>query len=370
MTPSKITKKNKKLHLKKQKGREIIADFSGGMITSNAGILLIAELDRRLKITEKFAECFRDYRHLSYTEYTVEQLLAQRIYGLILGYEDLNDHEHLRNDPTLMLALSKLNFIEESPKGLAGKSTLNRLEYCPEHIIKQSESRYHKIEVLPQEVEKAFVEIFLNSYSKPPPSIVLDLDVTDDEVHGNQEGAFFNKYYDSVCYAPLYIFCGRHLLAAKLRSSNVDPADGALEELERIIPQIREKWSNTQILVRADSAYAREEIFAFCESQAHVDYVIAMATNNQLKMRASDTVSKAKKDYEDRVQVASEFLDDLGFKKEDLETVAEIKELVPDSKWYRSLCYKTETSWSKSRRVVTKVEYGNEGLKMRHVVTS
>jgi hypothetical protein len=254
MTPSKLPKKNKGLHFKKQKHREIIVDFTGGMITSNAGILLIAELDRRLKITEKFAECFRDYRHLSYTDYTVAQLLAQRIYGLILGYEDLNDHEHLRNDPTLMLALSKLNFIEKKPKGLAGKSTLNRLEYCPEHIIKQNESRYHKIEVLPQEVEKMFVEIFLNSYSEPPSSIVLDLDVTDDEVHGNQEGAFFNKYYDSVCYAPLYIFCGRHLLAAKLRSSNVDPADGALSELERIIPQIREKWPNTQILVRADSA--------------------------------------------------------------------------------------------------------------------
>jgi hypothetical protein len=163
---------------------------------------------------------------------------------------------------------------------LAGKSTLNRLEYCPEDVLKQSEHRYHKIETLPQKIEKAFVDIFLDSYSTPPQNIIIDMDVTDDEVHGNQEGVFFNKYYNSVCYAPLYIFCGHHLLAAKLRSSNVDPAEGALEELERIIALIREKWSDTHILVRADSAYAREEIMSFCESQAKIDYVLAMATNN------------------------------------------------------------------------------------------
>ena len=360
-------KKRQKLYFKKQKGKEIIADFSGGLITSNAGIILIAELDRKLKITEKFSKCFQDYRHLSYTDYTMRELLAQRIYALILGYENLNDHEKLRYDPTLMLALSKLNFIEKEPKGLAGKSTLNRLEYCPKDIINPKESRYHKIEVLPEEIEKAFGEIFLESYSKPPKSIIIDLDVTDDEVHGNQEGAFFNKYYHSVCYAPLYIFCGRHLLAAKLRSSNVDPAAGAKEELERIITQIREKWPNTQILVRADSAYAREEIFALCEGIKDVNYVIAIATNNQLKKRASDVAEKAQKDYEERAELVSKFFDDLGFNKQELDTV---REIIPDAKWYGSLCYKTETSWSRTRRVVTKVEYGSEGIKTRHVVTS
>lgn len=250
---------------------------------------------------------------------------------------------------------------------MAGKSTLNRLEYCPEDVLKQSEHRYHKIETLPQKIEKAFVDIFLDSYSTPPQNIIIDMDVTDDEVHGNQEGVFFNKYYNSVCYAPLYIFCGHHLLAAKLRSSNVDPAEGALEELERIIALIREKWSDTHILVRADSAYAREEIMSFCESQAKIDYVLAMATNNQLKLRASEVIEKAKIDYENRVEIGEAFLDTPGFQKEELET---IREVVPNALWYRSLCYKTERSWSRSRRVVTKVEYGNEGLKMRHVVTS
>ena len=367
MTSISLSKKRQQLQFKKQQRKEIVADFIGGMITSNAGLLLIAELDKKLKITEKFSKCFRDYRHSSYIDYSVNQLLAQRIYGLILGYEDLNDHEHLRNDPFLMLALEKLNFLDDKEKGLAGKSTLNRLEYCPEDVLKQSEHRYHKIETLPQKIEKAFVDIFLDSYSTPPQNIIIDMDVTDDEVHGNQEGVFFNKYYNSVCYAPLYIFCGHHLLAAKLRSSNVDPAEGALEELERIIALIREKWSDTHILVRADSAYAREEIMSFCESQAKIDYVLAMATNNQLKLRASEVIEKAKIDYENRVEIGEAFLDTPGFQKEELET---IREVVPNALWYRSLCYKTERSWSRSRRVVTKVEYGNEGLKMRHVVTS
>ena len=187
----------------------------------------------------------------------------------------------------------KLDFINSSQLGKARKSTINRLEYCPENIVDQKTSRYHKIEAKFEEIEKTFVEIFLESYKKPPLSIILDMDVTDEQVHGNQEGAFFSSYYHGVCYAPLYIFCGHHLLAAKLRSSNVDPADGAKEELERIIKLIREKWPETHILVRGDSAYAREEIFHFCENQLLVDYVIAMGTNSVLKLRADDVIEKA-----------------------------------------------------------------------------
>lgn len=186
MTPIYSRENRQRFHFKKPKGRQVIADFSGGTITSNAGIVLIAELDRRLQLTEKFSRCFRDYRHPSYIDYSLKHLLAQRIYGLILGYEDINDHDHLRDDPILAIALEKLNFIESNAKGLAGKSTLNRLEYCPDNIIDQSQARYHKIEILPEEIEKAFVEIFLNSYATPPKRIILDLDVTDDEVHGNQ----------------------------------------------------------------------------------------------------------------------------------------------------------------------------------------
>jgi hypothetical protein len=203
--------------------------------------VLIAELDEKLKITARFAECFQDHRNLSYIDYSVHQLLAARIYGIILGYEDVNDHDKLHHDPALAIALKKLNFIDSNQAGLARKSTINRLEYCPETIIEPEKSRYHKIEHNPKEIEKALVDIFLESYKKPPKQIILDMDVTDDQVHGNQEGAFFNTYYKGVCYAPLYIFCGHHLLVAKLRSSNVEPAAGALEELQRVIKFIREK---------------------------------------------------------------------------------------------------------------------------------
>ena len=324
------------------KGRKITANFSGGRITSDAGIIWLAELDKKLKITEKFADCFQDHRHLSFVDYPVRLLLAQRVYGIILGSEDVNDHEQLRYDPALAIALERLNFIDSNTPSLAGKSTINRLEYCSETVLNQAESRYHRIEHQPQEIEKTFGEIFLNSYKKPPRQIVVDLDVTDDQVHGNQEGAFFNKYYRGVCYAPLYIFCGQHLLVAKLRSSNVEPAAAALEELQRVIGLIREKWPTTHILVRADSAYAREEIFKFCEEQEGVDYVIAMATNNQLKLRASDIIEKAKKDYEQRLEPVVELIETLFAKEEDLEIVSK---LVPAATFFRSLCYQTESSW-------------------------
>ena len=367
MTSSLTKQSRHQLNLGTFKGRKVIANFDGGKITSDAGIILIAELDEKLKITDRFAECFQDYRNSSYIDYSVHQLLAQRVYGIVLGYEDVNDHDKLRYDPALEIALKKLNFIDSNEAALAGKSTINRLEYCPETIIKQEESRYHRIEHQPKEIEKAFVDIFLQSYKKSPRQIILDMDVTDDQVHGNQEGAFFNTYYKGVCYAPLYIFCGHHLLVAKLRSSNVDPADGALEELQRVIGLIREEWPNTQILVRGDSAYAREEIFKFCEEEDGVDYIIAMATNSQLKLRASDIIEKAKADYEQRLQPVTELMETLFSPDEEL---GESAKLVPESTWYRSLCYQTQKSWSRSRRVVTKVCHGSDGVKIRHVVTS
>ena len=328
---------------------------------------MLAELDRKLKITEKFAQCFRDYRDSSYINYSVHQLLAQRVYGISLGYEDVNDHDKLRYDPALAIALEKLDFINSEKTRLAGKSTINRLEYCPETIINQKESRYHKIEPDPKAIEKAFVEIFLASYKKPPREIILDMDVTDDQVHGNQEGAFFNPYYHGVCYAPLYIFCGHHLLVAKLRSSNVDTAGEALPELKRIIGLIREKWQDTHIMIRGDSAYSREDIMNWCEDEARIDYVLAMGTNNQLQLRADDIVEKAKADYSLRLEPVTKLMETLFSPNEESE---EVKKLVPESTWYRSLCYKTQKSWSRSRRVVTKVCYGSKGSQMRHVVTS
>lgn len=367
MTANSRKKASKQFHLGKLKGKEIIADFSGGRITSDAGIILIAELDKKLKISQQFADSFQDYRNSSYIDYSVKQLVTQRIYALVLGYEDVNDHDKLRYDAALAIALSKLDKLESNQVRLAGKSTINRLEYCPETILNQENSRYHRIEHDPKKIEKLFVDIFLQSYKKPPKQIILDMDVTDDRVHGNQEGAFFNTYYQGICYAPLYIFCGHHLLVAKLRSSNVDPADGALEELQRVIGLIRKEWPNTRILVRGDSAYAREEIFNFCEEQEGVEYAIAMATNSQLKLRANQTIEKAKKEYSRKLEPIVELMESLFEKNEDLEVVGK---LVTSSTWYRSLTYQTEKSWSRSRRVVTKVCYGSEGLKIRHVVTS
>jgi Transposase DDE domain group 1 len=367
MTSNYRKKASKQFNFGKLKGKEIIANFSGGSITSNAGIILIAELDKRLKISKQFADCFQDYRNSSYIDYSVEQLVTQRIYGLVLGYEDVNDHDKLRHDAALAIALEKLDKLKSNPGSLAGKSTINRLEYCPETILNQENSRYHRIEHHPKQIEKLFIDIFLQSYKKPPSQIILDMDVTDDRVHGNQEGAFFNTYYQGVCYAPLYIFSGHHLLVAKLRSSNVDPADGALEELQRVIGLIRKEWPNTQILVRGDSAYAREEIFNFCEKQDGVEYAIAMATNSQLKLRANQTIEKAKNEYSKKLEPIVELMESLFEKNEDLEVV---RTLVPSSNWYCSLCYQTEKSWSRLRRVVTKVCYGSEGLNIRHVVTS
>lgn len=367
MTPSLTQYFPNQLNFGSIEGRKVIANFEGGRITSDAGIVLMAELDKKLKITARFAQCFRDYRDSSSINYSVHQLLAQRVYGLLLGYEDVNDHDKLRYDPALAIALSKLNFIDANEAVLAGKSTLNRLEYCPETILDQANSRYHRIEHQPQELEQAFVDIFLDSYRKPPRQIILDMDVTDDQVHGNQEGAFFNKYYHGVCYAPLYIFCGHHLLVAKLRSSNVDPAAGALEELQRIIGLTRAQWSETKILVRGDSAYAREDIMKWCEEQPRVDYVLAMSTNSQLQRRAHDVITKAKDDYGKRLEPVSALMEQMFSPDEE---VNEAQQLVPPAIWYRSLCYKTQDSWSRDRRVVTKVAYGSKGLKIRHVVTS
>ena len=224
MTPSSTQFLPSELNFGSIKGRKVIANFNGGRITSDAGIVLLAELDKKLKITARFAQCFRDYRDSPHVNYSVHQLLAQRVYGLVLGYEDVNDHDQLRYDPALAIALSKLNFIDANEAVLAGKSTLNRLEYCPETIIDQANSRYHRIEHQPKELEQAFVDIFLDSYPKPPRQIILDMDVTDDQVHGNQEGAFYNKYYHGVCYAPLYIekYCPRGDMENRIKEQQLE----------------------------------------------------------------------------------------------------------------------------------------------------
>ena len=358
----------KQFRFEQPKSPPVVVNFSGGLVTSDAGLNLIAEIDRKLQVTSQFAQCFQDYRKPYRIDHTVESLITQRIYGLVMGYEDLNDHEELRHDPMFALALGKRIGIENEPVILAGKSTLNRLEHCPEDVEQGAESRYHKIGHSPSEIESLFVKIFLESYDKEPRKIILDLDVTDDLVHGNQEQVFFNTYYAGYCYAPLYIFSGKHLLAAKLRPSNVDPASGALEELQRVIQQIRQQWKNVEILVRGDSAYCRENIMAWCESQIGVDYVFGLAQNSRLLQMTTTTQNRAKLEFEQKLSTVVSFLETVFKPEEKLPEVA--SNLIDNSIWYKSLDYQTRESWSRSRRVVCKVEYGVKGTNIRFIVTS
>ena len=212
----------------------MVVAFDGGAVSSDAGALLLSGLDRGLGLIERFAGCFDDGRDPDLIEHSVKTLVGQRVLGLALGYEDLIGHDELRHDPLLAAVLGKLKPKRRGACApLAGKSTLNRLERGPHS------ARYHQIGHRPEAVEALFVELFLDAYAKPPERIVLDLDATDDPVHGEQEGRFFHGYFGHYCYLPLYIFCGKHLLVAKLRPSNIDGSAGSVEELERVIGQIR-----------------------------------------------------------------------------------------------------------------------------------
>ena len=197
-------------------GRPVVARFDGGAITSDAGALLLGQTDRAIRLTERFAACFADARAAELVEHQVETMVMQRVVGIALGYEDLNDHDELRHDPVLAVLASKLEAQRSDCAPLAGKSTLNRLE-----LSRAEPTRYHKVSHDPAAIESLFVDLFLDAHKKAPKEIILDLDATDDPLHGNQEGKFFHGYYDCYCYLPLYIFCGRHLLAAKLRRSNM-----------------------------------------------------------------------------------------------------------------------------------------------------
>ncbi|MBD0390022.1 MAG: IS1380 family transposase [Nostoc sp. C3-bin3] len=368
MTPTFTDRTPKQFKFGGEKSRPVVVNFQGGMVTSDAGLSLIAEIDRKLEITSQFAQCFQDYRKSNRIDHSLECLIRQRIYGLVMGYEDLNDHEELRHDPMFVLAVLKTIGIEDGPAMLAGKSTLNRLEHCPEDIEQGVDSRYHKIGHSPEKIESLFVNIFLQSYSKEPRQIILDLDVTDDLVHGSQEQVFFNKYYGGYCYAPLYIFCGKHLLAAKLRPSNVDPAFGALSELQRVIKQIRQQWKNVEILIRGDSAYSRDDIMTWCESQPGLDYVFGLAQNSRLIGMTTTIQSRASLEFEQKLSTVVSFLETVFKPDEQLLRLA--NDLIDNSIWYKSLDYQTRESWSRSRRVVCKVEYGAKATKIRFVVTS
>src|SRR3954470_6939769 len=224
--------------------RRVEAAFDGGEVTSDAGALLLGATDRAINLVGRFARCFTDGRRSDLIEHEVATLVGQRVFGIALGYEDLNDHDVLRHDPAMAVLAGKLEAKRSDCAPLAGKSTLNRLE-----LSRPEPTRYHKIAFNGEAIEDLFVRLFLEAHRTPPRQIVRDLDATDDPLHGHQEGRFFHGYYDCYCYLPLYVFCGRHLLCAKLRRSNIDGSAGAVEELARIIAQIRPSWPRVRILL-------------------------------------------------------------------------------------------------------------------------
>ena len=267
--------------------RKIVGRFDGGTINSDAGGLLLRECERTTRIVRQLARCFTDHRDPDQIEHTAEELVAQRVYALALGYEDLVDHDALRHDPLLAALVGKLDPTGEhrkrktdQGKALAGKSTLNRLELTVEGA--SASERYKKIEVNPAAVERLLVELFVQAHRVAPAQIILDLDATDDPIHGNQEGRFFHGYYGGYCCLPLYIFCGEFLLAAKLRPSNIDASFGALDEMERIVAQIRSAWPKVRIILRGDSGFCREPIMAWGEAHG-VDFLFGLARNARLE---------------------------------------------------------------------------------------
>jgi hypothetical protein len=267
--------------------RGVVGRFDGGQITSDGGALLLREVESRIRIVERFAECFRDHRSPERIEHSVNELVAQRIYGLALGYEDLNDHDQLRSDPLMAVVAGKRDpegagrrKPRDRGKALAGKSTLNRLELTKADAGR--EDRYAKIVMDPEAIDRLLVDVFLEAHREAPEEIVLDLDATDDPLYGKQEGRFFHGYYGHYCYLPLYIFCGEHLLCARLRSSNIDASAGSKEEVERIVTRIRQRWPEVRIILRADSGFCREELMGWCDGH-QVDYVIGLARNARLR---------------------------------------------------------------------------------------
>src|SRR6202790_2588864 len=256
--------------------REVVGSFDGGAITSDAGALLLGTTDRAIGLVDRLAACFTDYRKAELIEHRVATLVGQRVFGIALGYEDLNDHDELRRDPVMAVLAGKLEAGRANCAPVAGKSTLNRLE-----LSRETATRYHKIAADPNAIESLFVTLFLEAYKTPPEEIILDIDATDDPLHGHQEGRFFHGYYDNYCYLPLYVFCGRHLWVAKLRPANIDGSAGAIEEAARLIAQIRGRWPEVRILLRADSGFARDPLMAWCENNG-IDYLFGLAKNGRL----------------------------------------------------------------------------------------
>ena len=318
-------------------GRSVVAAFDGGKITSDAGGLLLGAADQAVGLIDRFAQCFRDSRSEELIEHTVATMVGQRIFGIALGYEDVVDHDELRHDPIMAVLAGKLVARRRNCAPVAGKSTLNRLE-----LGTDKPTAYHKIGHDPQAIEDLFVDLFLEAHQRAPRQIILDLDATDDPLHGHQEGRFFHGYYDCYCYLPLYVFCGRHLLAAKLRRSNIDASAGAMEEVARIVAPLRARWPRIRILLRADSGFAREGLMRWCELNG-VDYLFGLARNVRLTAAITAELEAARRHSDRTGRPARRFKD---------------------------FTWSTLDGWSRERRVVAKAEWTGGGANPRFVVTS
>jgi hypothetical protein len=317
--------------------REVVAAFDGGAITSEAGALLLGATDRVIRMTARFAACFHDVRRQDLIEHEIVTLVGQRVFGIALGYEDLNDHDQLRHDPMMAVLAGKLAARREECAPVAGKSTLNRLE-----LSKLEPTRYHKISHNPVAIKNLLVELFLEAHERVPKQIILDLDATDDPLHGEQEGRFFHGYYDCYCYLPLYVFCGRHLLVAKLRRADLDAAAGAVAEVARVVAHIRRRWPRVRILLRADSGFAREELMAWCEANG-ADFLFGLAKNERLTAEIKTELDLA---------------------------AAKSRRTGRPERRFKTLMWTTRRTWSRRRRVVAKAEWTQGEANPRFVVTS
>ena len=327
--------------------REVVANFKGGIMTSDSGTLLLREANDMFRITHRLAQCFVDHRDSIRTEHSTETLIAQRVFEIALGYEDVNDHNDLRKDSALALALNLLDITgadrsRERDRGnpLAGSSTLNRMELGDSES--EGKDRYKKIVADTARIDALIVALFLEQFEQAPETIILDLDTTDDLLHGNQEGKHYHGHYQAHCYLPLYITCGQDVLCCRLRPSHLSAADGVVEELERIVDQIRKRWPKTTIIVRGDGAFSTDEIMSWCEAN-QLKYVFGLAKNKRLLAQIESQLAQAKKDSQATGERARVF---------------------------RRFTYRTLRSWSGSRQVIGKAEWLPEGPNPRFVVTN
>ena len=318
-------------------GRQVVAAFDGGTVTSDAGALLLGATDRAIQLMDRFASCFHDERRAELIEHEIATLVGQRVFGIALGYEDLNDHDELRHDPMMAVLAGKLEARREDCAPVAGKSTLNRLE-----LSKLQPTRYHKISHNPAAIKGLLVDLFLDGHGRPRKEIILDLDATDDPLHGNQEGRFFHGYYDCYCYLPLYVFCGRDVLVAELRRADIDAAAGAVQEIARVVARIRRRWPHVRIVLRADSGFARDELMAWCEANG-VHFLFGLAQNKRLIAEIKPELDQA---------------------------AAKSQRTGKPARRFKDFMWSTRSTWGRRRRVVAKAEWTQGEANPRFVVTS